>query len=119
IAASLGYFIDTSGIISSKPLALNNSGLKNREYRILYGCRNVEGILLDTTFDPVFITDEDLGRAYFIKSINYVIKRISCPDTVKFILPSHMAFGEKGYYTIIPPHTPLVYTLIKTINEKK
>ncbi|MCX8081448.1 MAG: hypothetical protein N3F09_09455, partial [Bacteroidia bacterium] len=45
IAVFHGFFIDTSGIISNKPLTLNNSVINNREYRILYGCRSLDGIL--------------------------------------------------------------------------
>jgi hypothetical protein len=108
------YFKDSSGILFHKKLPEEiDSKSRNGTFEITYGCRSLSGMLLDSTFDPVYIQDEDLGRSYFLKSINYVIKRISCNDTIKFILPSHMAFGEKGFYSIIPPNTPLEYTLIK------
>jgi hypothetical protein len=108
------YFRDSSGILFNKKLAeAKDKSFPEVTYEIVYGCRSLSGILLDSTFDPVYIQYGDLGRSYFLKSINYVIKRISDTDTIKFILPSHLAFGEKGFYSIIPPNTPLEYTLIK------
>jgi hypothetical protein len=108
------YFKDSSGILFHKKLPeVKGNRFSVGTYEIIYGCRSLSGILVDSTFDPVFIQYEDLGRSYFLKSINYVIKCISDTDTIKFILPSHLAFGEKGFYSIIPPNTPLEYTLIK------
>lgn len=108
------YVKDSSGILFHKKLPdVIDKRFTSVTYEIIYGCRSLSGILIDSTFDPVYIQHEDLGRSYFLKSINYVIKRISDTDTIKFILPSHLAFGEKGFYSIIPPNTPLEYTLIK------
>lgn len=55
-----------------------------------------------------------------IEGLNYVIKKLKIADTVKIILPSHLAFGEKGSVNLlIPPYTPLAYTItINRINKK-
>ena len=47
-----------------------------------------------------------------LNGINYVIKRLKKGETSKIILPSHLAFGERGSSNgSIPPFTPLAYTL--------
>lgn len=47
-----------------------------------------------------------------LKGLNYVISRLKLGQNAKFILPSRLAFGEKGSSNfVIPPFTPLVYTL--------
>lgn len=51
-----------------------------------------------------------------LKGLNYVISRLKLGDNAKIILPSRLTFGEKGSTNnLIPPYTPLVYTL--KINE--
>lgn len=47
-----------------------------------------------------------------LKGLNYVISRLKLGQNAKIILPSRLAFGEKGSTNnLIPPYTPLVYTL--------
>lgn len=47
-----------------------------------------------------------------LKGLNYVISRLKLGQNAKIILPSRLAFGEKGSSNfMIPPFTPLVYTL--------
>lgn len=47
-----------------------------------------------------------------LKGINYVIKHMKKGETIKIILPSHLAFGERGSSNgSVPPFTPLAYTL--------
>lgn len=51
-----------------------------------------------------------------LKGLNYVISRLKLGQNAKIILPSRLAFGEKGSSNfLIPPYTPLVYTI--RINE--
>ncbi len=51
-----------------------------------------------------------------LKGLNYVISKLKLGQNAKIILPSRLAFGEKGSSNnLIPPYTPLVYTL--KINE--
>ncbi len=51
-----------------------------------------------------------------LKGLNYVISKLKLGQNTKIILPSRLAFGEKGSSNLlIPPFTPLVYTL--KINE--
>jgi len=47
-----------------------------------------------------------------LKGLNYVISRLKLGQNAKIILPSRLAFGENGSSNfMIPPFTPLVYTL--------
>jgi len=108
---SLGFYTDSSGIGSDKILRYRSFPM-NMEFCVTYACRNLNGFLIDTTTDFIHSSYQELDKGIFIKGLNYVIKRISCPDTVKFILPSHMAFGEKGFYSIVFPYEPLVYHLV-------
>jgi FKBP-type peptidyl-prolyl cis-trans isomerase len=53
-----------------------------------------------------------------LKGINYVIPRLKVGQSAKIILPSRLAFGEKGSSNgTVPPFTPLLYEI--TLNDIK
>lgn len=48
----------------------------------------------------------------FLKGLNIVINYLKRGENAKIILPSHLAFGEKGLIDLnIPPFTPLLYEI--------
>jgi len=47
-----------------------------------------------------------------VEGLNYVIKGMRKGETKKIILPSHLAYGEKGSSNgTVPPFTPLLYNI--------
>lgn len=64
-------------------------------------------------FEFIYGTPDQL-----VEGINYVISRLKLGESAKIILPSRLAFGEKGSSNgIVPPYTPLIYE-VKIINLK-
>ncbi len=57
--------------------------------------------------------------AQVLEGLNIVIGRLNVGQTVKIILPSPLAFGEKGSSDkTVPPFTPLLYEVtLKSINK--
>ncbi|MCC6371337.1 MAG: FKBP-type peptidyl-prolyl cis-trans isomerase [Bacteroidia bacterium] len=77
---------------------------------ITYQGSFLNGRLLENkpqNFDLVFGTPDQL-----LKGLNYVIRRLKVGQNAKIVLPSRLAFGEKGSCNgTIPPFTPLVYDI--------
>ena len=77
---------------------------------ITYNGCFLNGRIIDSSpqnFKVSYCTPDQL-----LKGLNYVISKLKLGDNAKIILPSRLAFGEKGSSNfLIPPYTPLLYTL--------
>jgi len=79
----------------------------------------LNGRMLDQSagdFEMVYGTPDQL-----LLGLNYVIGGLKVGENAKIVLPSRLAFGEKGSSNgTVPPYTPLVYTLtLKEIKKTK
>jgi FKBP-type peptidyl-prolyl cis-trans isomerase len=79
----------------------------------------LNGRILDQSagdFEMVYGTPDQL-----LLGLNYVIGSLKVGENAKIVLPSRLAFGEKGSSNgTVPPYTPLVYTLtLKEIKKTK
>jgi FKBP-type peptidyl-prolyl cis-trans isomerase len=52
-----------------------------------------------------------VGTAKVIKGVNLSVMLMKQGSKARFIIPSRLAFGDKGYYTLIPPNTELTYDI--------
>ncbi|MDX2173038.1 MAG: FKBP-type peptidyl-prolyl cis-trans isomerase [Bacteroidota bacterium] len=94
-----------------KPLTTNQPKIKYGDViSLTYTGSFLNGRVIDTSpknFKITYGTPDQI-----LKGLNYVISRLKLGQNVKIILPSRLAFGEKGSSNfVIPPFTPLVYTL--------
>jgi len=79
----------------------------------------LNGKPVESTYDRKQAFEFTLGQqGQVIKGLEYSIKMLNEGAQAKFIIPSHLAYGESGSSTgIIPPYTTLVYEveLVKII----
>lgn len=61
----------------------------------------------------------ELGKPFDTEGMNQAIRMMKAGGTAHLIMPSNLAFGEKGRANIIPPFTPLIcdIDLIKIQNQ--
>jgi len=52
-----------------------------------------------------------VGTISAIKGLNEALMLMSQGSKARFVIPSALAYGEKGYYTLIPPNTDLTYDI--------
>ena len=52
-----------------------------------------------------------VGSTKVIKGVNQAVMLMSQGAKARFIIPAELAFGDKGYYTLIPPKTTLTYDI--------
>ena len=73
-------------------------------------------------FDSSLLSGEPekfvVGSAKVIKGVNEAVKLMAKGSKARFIIPPQLGFGEKGYYTLIPPNTTLTYD-IEILEVKK
>ena len=98
------YWVDlTEGSGSEFPKAGDNISIR---YKGSY----LNGRFLEQSgsdFEFIYGTPDQV-----LKGINYVIGRLKLGGNAKIILPSRLAFGEKGSSNAtVPPFTPLVYEI--------
>jgi len=84
---------------------------------ISYAGYFLNGKLLERSSSDFSFTYGAPGQV--LDGLNIVIGRLNVGQTVKIILPSPLAFGEKGSSDkTVPPFTPLLYELkLKSINK--
>lgn len=86
---------------------------KGRTVVLSYKGRFLNDSLMDAPFYPlqfVYGTPDQV-----LKGINFVIKGMGKGEFVKIILPSYLAYGERGNSNAtVPPFTPLLYELTIT-----
>ncbi len=52
-----------------------------------------------------------VGTAKVIKGVNLAVMLMKQGSKARFKIPAKLAFGDKGYYTLIPPNTDLTYDI--------
>jgi peptidylprolyl isomerase len=66
-------------------------------------------------FDSSILSGEPekftVGTAKVIKGVNQAVMLMNQGAKARFIIPAALAFGDKGYYTLIPPKTDLTYDI--------
>lgn len=86
---------------------------KGRTVVLSYKGRFLNDSLFDSPFYPlqfVYGTPDQV-----LKGINFVIKGMSKGEYAKIILPSYLAYGERGNSNAtVPPFTPLLYEITIT-----
>ncbi len=105
------YEIDDNGIIWIEPLPIPNwvKRMMVREATVAYTGYFLDGRVMDHS-DSLGIRYNDTLQ--LIEGLNYVIKKLEVGQSAKIILPSQLAFGDRGSFNkTVPPFTPLLYEI--------
>lgn len=75
---------------------------------------------IDNTYDKKVPLDFALGWGLVLKGVDEGIATMKEGEKRLLLIPSYLAYGEKGNHGIVPPDAPLIYEieLIKVTNEK-
>lgn len=80
----------------------------NREVTVSYIGYLEDGSVFDQSeTDFTFVT----GRSEVIRGWEEGIRLMKEGSVFRFIIPPHLAYGKKGYGSIIPPHATLIFDI--------
>ena len=86
--------------------------------RVHYEGRLMDGSLFDTSYDDSEGVIIPLDRV--IPGWTEGITLMNTGSKYRLFIPSHMAYGRNGFYEMIPPYSPLIFTveLLEIINPE-
>ncbi|MBN1253272.1 MAG: FKBP-type peptidyl-prolyl cis-trans isomerase [Bacteroidales bacterium] len=86
--------------------------------RVNYVGKFINGEKFDSSYDRNTPFEFVLGKSEVIAAWEEGFVKMKEGTKAKFIIPSHLAYGEKGYGKIIPPFSSLIFEveLLKVIN---
>ncbi len=74
-----------------------------------YTGRFIDGSIFDSSIDRNEVFVFQLGKAEVIAGWEEGFSKMKEGGKAKFIIPSQLAYGEKGYSKIIPPYSTLIF----------
>lgn len=89
---------------------------------ILYRAYRLDNTEFDNCTDPNHPHTFELGKGQVAKGIDIMVSKMSVGDRILMVLPSSLAFGERGNEDLnILPYTPVVYDveLLNILPPKK
>lgn len=86
--------------------------LKNQKVNVLYRGLRLDNTVFDWRNDPADPSVFEVGKGQVPAGWDVLVPYMREGDRVTMILPSSLAFGEKGNEEMnIPPYTPVIYEL--------
>ena len=83
-----------------------------------YTGKFIDGSIFDSSLDRNELFVFQLGNAEVIAGWEEGFSKMNEGGKAKFIIPSHLAYGEKGYGKIIPPYSTLIFD-VELVKIKK
>ncbi len=83
----------------------------NQTVRVHYTGWLLDGTKFDSSYDKGKPFEFILGRGNVIEGWGKAVAQMQAGSKVKIILPSHLAYGERGAPPKIPPFAPLVFEI--------
>ncbi|OQY05115.1 MAG: hypothetical protein B6I20_01815 [Bacteroidetes bacterium 4572_117] len=77
--------------------------------QVHYTGRFIDGAIFDSSIDRNELFVFKLGNAEVIAGWEEGFSKMKEGGKARFIIPSHLAYGEKGYGEIIPPFSTLIF----------
>ena len=93
---------------------------KNQNASILYKGRRLNGEVFDQYDNPAHPRKFEIGKEQVARGVEIIVQEMNEGDVITALLPSSLAFGDKGYEAYnIPPFTPVIYEIELLKVEKK
>ena len=68
-----------------------------------------DGSVFDSSYKRNEPIDFPLGQGHVIEGWDEGIQLLSVGDQARFVIPSHLAYGERGAGGVIPPNATLIF----------
>ena len=86
--------------------------MKGQTVEVLYRARLLDDREVDRSIDPDNPLVVELGAGQLASGVDIMLQRMSEGDQLTVIVPSSLAYGEKGNMEMnIPPYSPMVFDL--------
>lgn len=77
--------------------------------RLNFSVSLLNGTSIFSSWEKGLPMEIEFGRKFDTEGINLALQRMNKGSVARLIIPSKLAFGEKGREGFIPPYAPLVY----------
>ncbi|XP_071967466.1 peptidyl-prolyl cis-trans isomerase FKBP10 [Engystomops pustulosus] len=95
-----------------KPSQCNRTVKDSDFVRYHYNGTLLDGTYFDSSYSRSSTYDTYVGSGWLIKGMDQGLLGMCAGEWRKIIVPPFLAYGEKGYGTIIPPHASLVFHVL-------
>ncbi|KAG9470465.1 peptidyl-prolyl cis-trans isomerase FKBP10 isoform X1 [Eleutherodactylus coqui] len=95
-----------------KPSQCNRTVQDSDFVRYHYNGTLADGTFFDSSYSRSSTYDTYVGSGWLIKGMDQGLLGMCAGEWRKIIVPPFLAYGEKGYGTIIPPHASLVFHVL-------
>ncbi|KAM5135736.1 peptidyl-prolyl cis-trans isomerase FKBP10 isoform 1-T2 [Mantella aurantiaca] len=92
-----------------KPNNCNRTVQDSDFVRYHYNGTLLDGTYFDSSYSRSSTYDTYVGSGWLIKGMDKGLVGMCAGELRKLIIPPFLAYGEKGYGTVIPPHASLVF----------
>ncbi|XP_073428807.1 peptidyl-prolyl cis-trans isomerase FKBP10 isoform X1 [Dendrobates tinctorius] len=95
-----------------KPIQCNRTVQDSDFVRYHYNGTLLDGTYFDSSYSRSGTYDTYVGSGWLIKGMDQGLLGMCAGERRKIIVPPFLAYGEKGYGSIIPPHASLVFHVL-------
>ncbi|KAM8946343.1 peptidyl-prolyl cis-trans isomerase FKBP10 [Pelodytes ibericus] len=95
-----------------KPSQCNRTVLDSDFVRYHYNGTLLDGTFFDSSYSRSSTYDTYVGSGWLIKGMDEGLVGMCAGEWRKIIIPPFLAYGEKGYGTVIPPQASLVFHVL-------
>ncbi|XP_056403943.1 peptidyl-prolyl cis-trans isomerase FKBP10 isoform X2 [Hyla sarda] len=95
-----------------KPSQCNRTVVDSDFVRYHYNGTLLDGTYFDSSYSRSSTYNTYVGSGWLIKGMDQGLVGMCAGEWRKIIVPPFLAYGEKGYGTIIPPHASLVFHVL-------
>ncbi|XP_053554819.1 peptidyl-prolyl cis-trans isomerase FKBP10 [Bombina bombina] len=95
-----------------KPSGCNRTVQDSDFVRYHYNGTLLDGTYFDSSYSRSSTYDTYVGSGWLIKGMDQGLLGMCAGEKRKITIPPYLAYGEKGYGTVIPPHSSLVFDVL-------
>ncbi|XP_014814686.1 PREDICTED: peptidyl-prolyl cis-trans isomerase FKBP10 isoform X2 [Calidris pugnax] len=96
----------------SKPQHCNRTVENSDFVRYHYNGTLLDGTPFDSSYSKDSTYDTYVGTGWLIKGMDQALLGMCAGEKRSIIIPPFLAYGEKGYGTVIPPQASLVFSVL-------
>ncbi|XP_026873526.2 peptidyl-prolyl cis-trans isomerase FKBP10 isoform X1 [Electrophorus electricus] len=98
--------------VINTPENCTRSVLRTDFVRFHFNGSLLDGTKFDSSYDRAQTQDTLVGEGWLVSGLEQGLLGMCVGEIRSFIIPPFLAFGEKGYGKVIPPHATLLYDIL-------